>query len=238
MKKMIILVCLLISVASASLEIQQKNVFAGEEFTVLLSAKAPTSEHTVKVILQDQEKEASIPEKEKGVFYTNISFTAPEAGQYEIKSKYGNVVLEVKEPLLIIEDFELEPMEIEQSKSADLHFKIRNPGEYMVYNVNYELKLYNPGFFEFENKKQDLGNLARNQELERTEIIRAKEDAEGKTSIQLIVEYEFDGEKHYQTREKELRVKGMPWIDWIILMLLFAGIIILLVEIASRKTKH
>lgn len=238
MKKMIILACLLISVASASLEIQQKNVFAGETFDVLLEARAPTSEHDIMIRLGDQEKEVSIPGRDEGVYRVNVSFEAPGAGQYEISSKYGNAMLEVKEPLLAIEEFGIEPEEIGRGESAEMHFLLKNPGEYMVYNVNYRLSLTNPGFFEFGRESQELGNLARGQETERTELIKAKEDSEGNTEVTLVVEYEFDGEKHYQKKEKELRVKGTPWLDWIILMLFFAAIIILLIEIASRKAKN
>lgn len=235
--KTILLACLSISLlaaASASLTVQQKRVFAGDDFKVTFSVPSSSTEQIVRIIFEEQERDVSVP-KTTSRFSENVSFKAPGPGEYTMSAKGESIQVIVEKPLLAVEEVHFENAEVAQGGTAGFTFTVKNVGEYMVYNVNYQLVVTkHPGRYIFDSSEQGLGNLKGGEEKTITEGIKAAQNAEGSTTVQVIVEYEFDGEKHYSKGQADLTVRSWPWLDWVIVLLFFGAVLIAMIEIASR----
>ncbi|MCD4739907.1 hypothetical protein K8R43_01795 [archaeon] len=240
--KTILLACLIISIvvpANATLSVHQKRVFAEDSFTVTYSVSSSQIEHLVKVLFQDQEQEVLVPAS-ASPFHANVSFKAPtQPGEYPISAKGENINVIVEKPMLVIERMEFSSGNVGKGESVDLAFKLKNQGEFMVYNVNYQVVVTkNPGMYMYDPTRRELGSMKGGESRDLVETIKASTNAKGSTSIQLIVEYEFDGEHHRSKAEKRLAVSGLPWIDGIIMLLFLGAVLIVLIEIASRVSKR
>ncbi|MCD6414700.1 MAG: hypothetical protein J7L23_03690 [Candidatus Diapherotrites archaeon] len=238
-----ITVCLAISLlafaGATSLELVQKHVFAEEDFSVLFRANAPLSQHKAKITFEDQEKTFTIPGKSTGMFTKNLVFKAPDKpGEYKLEGEGTNNAVKVEKPLLILENVKLDKNEIKPGEAAHLEFTISNPGEYMVYNVAYQLVLSNPDHYSFNSEKQELGNFKSGESQTKIIELKAKPGAETPTSVKLTVEYIFDGETHYRTAEERLSVDTSNWADWVMYVLVIIAVIVILLEIYSILTKR
>lgn len=238
---MVFIINLLALASATSLEIAQKHVFAGEEFTVVFKTNAPLSQHTARIKFGNQEKKFTVPTKAEGLFTKNLTFKAPEKpGEYTISGEEASTKVVVEEPLLTLENVKLDSEKINPGDTTQIGFTIKNVGEYMVYNVAYQLVLSNPEDYEFNSEKQTIGNMRSGESQTKVEEIKAKPSANNPTRIEVVVEYVFDGETHYWKADVQLSVETMEWLDWLFNALVIIAVVIILIEfyaILSKRVK-
>jgi len=220
---------LLIALASAaSLEVQGRHVFEGEEFTVRYTASAPISQHDVTIAFAEQTREITLPNMAVGTFSTTVSFTAPQEGSYEAVSGEARAAVEVEPALVVLEDVRLVPGSVSPGETAELSYTIRNTGEASAHNVKRKVTVASDAFNYNPEEDTLYGTMQPGDSLHKVEQIVARESASGDVNVQVLISYDYDGETH--TREEWMAL-GVSSIDiWmvvgLVLVIAVAGIIL------------
>lgn len=216
---------LLLTLASAALiTVDSEHVFEGEEFTITYTANAPLSQQEVTIAFAEQTKRVTLPSKVSGSFSTNVAFTAPQKGTYEVVSGEARAEVIVEPALLVLEDVGLSPSSIGAREIAKLSYTIENVGDLSVYNVKSRVTIPNSDKFDYNADEQELfGVMGAGEKLVQTKEIRARETAEGEANIGVIITYEYDGETH--TREEWVKV-GVASFEWMLFVVVAVAILI------------
>jgi hypothetical protein len=220
---------------AATLELNSKHVFEGEDFTVTYTASAPLSQHEVPVEFAGQAKTVTLPTMAVGTFSTAVSFTAPETGKYEAVSGDARAEVNVEPALLVLKNVGIVPSSIAPREIAKLSYTIENVGQLRVYNVKSKVTIPGSDRFSYNGDEQLLFDVweAGNSVVQTKEIM-ARESASGEANIQVAVAYEYDGEVH--TRSEWVRL-GISSVDWQLLGFV-ALLVIIVAFFALSRASH
>ncbi|MCD6522342.1 MAG: hypothetical protein J7K68_01215 [Candidatus Diapherotrites archaeon] len=223
MSMVLIIISLMISVGMcAAIQVDQKHIFAGEQFTATFVIDAPLREGEIVFNFVGQEKVVNIPEMEKGTYTTKITFTAPnKPGTYEITSKEASTSVIVEKPMITVTDVKMDPYAINPGETSQLVFSIRNVGDFSVYNVKAKVNIVGSSDrYEFNKEWMPLFEIMEpGAELTRRIDITSKQSASGLERIELTISYEYDGEVHTINKYAEIQVGGFPLVEVIILII-------------------
>jgi len=227
-------VLLFSAVHGDSITTLSKHVFAGETFKVSFTANPPTRAHLANVSFEGQEKSVFVPALESGEFREELEFQAPKTpGTYvmTVNSLTRNQV-KVEKPLVLIEEMTLKPSSIKEGESSLVRFRFSNPGEYTVYNVGYSLRVRgNPEMLDFQKTRQGVGKIFRpGSVFENNASISARKNAEGSFIVELVVDYEFNGETHKTVKDETLEIirHSMDWLANAVIVLLILLVLVLI----------
>ncbi|MFC2174589.1 hypothetical protein ACFLQ2_01855 [archaeon] len=216
---------LLMAVAcAASLDVDNRHVFEGEEFTVKYTASAPLSQQEVSIAFADQEKSITLPSMAVGTFSTTIEFTAPQRGTYEVVSGEARAVVEVEPAMVVLEDVRVEPSSVSPGDSVQLSYTIRNDGDVKAYHVKRKITIASDAFSYNSEEDELYGEMGPGASLHEVKEIMARESASGDVNIQLTVSYEFDNEVHRREEWVRLGVSAMDlWMVAAVLVVIAAA---------------
>ena len=224
---------LLAMVGAATLEVTSNHVFEGEEFIVKYAANAPLSQQEITVAFVGQTKIISQSAMTVGSFSSEVSFTAPQTGTYEIVSGNARAEVVVEPALLVLKDISIKPSTIAPRETAKLSYTLENVGDLRVYNVKSRVAIPASDQFSYNGDLQELfSEMAAGEKLVQAKEIRARENAAGEANIEVAVTYEYDGELH--KRSEWIRL-GISSNDWALTGLL-AVLIIIVVGFAFSRT--
>ena len=238
MNTLLIISILMLAVANAAMiTVDKKHIFEGEEFAATYTANAPLSQQEVTVAFGKQIKKITLPTMAVGTFSTTISFTAPQAGDYEIVSGEAKTKVHVEPALLVLEDVSISPASIKPRESAKLSYTIENIGDARVYNVKSKITIPNSDKFNYNSDEQELFSvMAPGEKLVQTKDIFARENADSEANVQVVVSYEYGGEVH--TSEKWVSLNAGSF-DFGFALLAIVGVIILIMaKSVFSRAKH
>lgn len=235
---LIISILLLAMSNAAMLTVNNRHVFEGEEFTATYTANAPLSQQEISVAFAKQVKKVTLPTMAVGSFTTDIPFTAPQAGKYEIVSGEARTGLVVEPALLVLEDVSVSPSSIKPGETAKLSYTLKNTGNARVYNVKSKITIANSDKFNYNSGDQELFSvMAPGEEIVQTKDIISRENAKGEANIQVSVSYEYDGEVH--TLTKWVSLNAGPSIDFdFVLLAVIVFMIAIVAKYSLSNSKH
>ncbi|MCK4327558.1 MAG: hypothetical protein KAW41_03710 [Candidatus Diapherotrites archaeon] len=202
-------ILLMAMACAASLDVQGRHVFEGEEFAVVYSASAPISQHEVSIAFADQTRTITLPTAPTGTYSNTITFTAPQKGTYEVVSGEAKAVVEVEPALLVLEDVRISPESVSPGEAARLGYTVRNDGDMAVYNVKSRVGLSSDRFDYNADEQELFSTMAPGEQIGQVKEIRARQNAGGEARIQVVVSYEYDGETHTREEWATLSVSSM-----------------------------
>ncbi len=191
-------ISLLLAAASAAMiTVGQKHVFEGEEFSVSYTANAPLSQHEATISFAGQERKITLPSMAVGSFSADVTFTAPQAGEYDVSSGEAMAKIVVEPAVIALEDVSLSPSSIKPRETAKLKYTVENVGNVEVYNVKSKLSIPNSDKFIYNQDEQELfSTMAPGEKIVQEKEIAARENAGSEARVLLAISYEYDGETH------------------------------------------
>ncbi len=213
---------LLAVVTAASLEIDSNHVFEGEDFVVIYAASAPLSQQEVQISFAEQIQTITLPTTTVGTFSSQVVFTAPTKGTYEVVSGEARATIEVEPALVVLKELRLKPGSIAPRETSTLSYTIENEGQLRVYNVKSKITIPSSDKFSYNSDEQELFSvMAPGEKITQSKEIRARETAEGETNVEVVVTYEYDGETHTREEWVKLGVNSMDFaLIFVVLLLL------------------
>lgn len=228
-----LLLCIItITATAASLDIGQKHVFEGEQFTVSYTASAPLSQQTVSIAFADQAKTITLPAMTVGTFSDHVTFEAPARGDYEIVAGEARAPVKVEPALVQLTDVFISPQTIAPRETAKLSYTIENVGAVKAYNVKSKLDIVSSERFVYGGEEQELFSvMSPGEKIVQSKDIKARENAGGSTNIAVTVSYEFDGEAH---KLEKIVTLGVSTIDMTMVIVGVVAAILVLGFLFSR----
>jgi hypothetical protein len=221
----VVLCIIAVAASAAALDVDQKHVFEGEQFTVKYTASAPLSQQAVSIAFAGQAKTITLPSMTVGTFSDHVTFEAPARGDYEVVAGEARAPVTVEPALVQLTDVFISPQAIAPRETAKLAYTIENVGELKAYNVKSRLDIVSSERFVYSGEEQELFSvMSPGEKIVQSKDIKARENAAGETNIAVTVTYEFDSETH--TLQKIVRL-GVNTMD--ITMVIAAVVAVILV---------